>query len=71
MSCEIGTANQPDTQKKLQQSTMADSAFNPGQRGNLNFDGIPENKNIAGDFPLDKSVIESKATSASVAGNTS
>lgn len=46
-------------------SVMTDAPFNPGQRRNLNFEGIPVNEGIAGDFPLDKSVIESKEMSAS------
>jgi hypothetical protein len=40
--------------------------FNPGQRGNLNFEGIPVNSEISGDFPLDKAVIESKLVLVSV-----
>lgn len=44
-------------------SVMTDAPFNPGQRGNLNFDGIPVNEDIEGDFPLDKTVIESNTMS--------
>ncbi|KFY20928.1 hypothetical protein V491_03308 [Pseudogymnoascus sp. VKM F-3775] len=38
-------------------SVITDAPISPGQRGNLNFDGIPVNEDIDGDFPVDKTVI--------------
>lgn len=62
---QAGSVNPSFTPYIPDKSVMTDAPFNPGQRRNLNFEGIPVNEGIAGDFPLDKSVIESKEMSAS------
>ncbi|OBT60773.1 hypothetical protein VE03_09746 [Pseudogymnoascus sp. 23342-1-I1] len=56
---EGGSASSAFTPYTSNKSVMTDAPFNPGQRGNLNFEGIPVNEDIGGDFPLDYSVIES------------
>jgi hypothetical protein len=67
---QVGSVNLSGTPGIPDKSVMTDTPFNPGQRGNLNFEGIPVNEDIAGDFPLDKSVIESNAMSAFNTKNT-